>query len=65
MQVDRSSSDGKAAGEQASKAIASFIRLAGTPTPKQNVTWVETVDGTGLKRPRANARELLTQRRWS
>jgi hypothetical protein len=47
MQVDRSSSDGKAAGEQASKAIASFIRLAATPTLKQNVTWVETVDGTG------------------
>jgi hypothetical protein len=47
MQVDRNSADGQNAGTMAAKAIASFIRLAGSPNLRSNINWVEAADGTG------------------
>jgi hypothetical protein len=45
LQVNRASSDGKAMGANAARAVANFIRLGSPPASLSDVDWVEVTDG--------------------
>ncbi len=49
VQVDRKSVEGKDIGDHAAHAIMNLMKLGSPPQiVRNNVTWVETVDGTGV-----------------